>query len=256
MAKLNKVCVNIDQSNSNNGGFTDDEKAQARTNIGAGTSNVKVKYSTYPAPVVTTDISEVQLKTNGKLSMDGNEVGMIVPTPTNNDKFKYLRVTSGLGLDYAQVIPEYDYTQAGKVLTVNHSNNNTYLDWNDCGISISNVNEIIYSVNIPATAVDTWTPNINLFTIPPKTTFIGSITSSCTLINGRTLLELSLHHDDESSYITRYSDSCGSSYCHYTIPFSYHNSLDTTSQIQMSIWGGTSQQAVDVAYSGILITNL
>lgn len=35
MAKMNKVCVNIDQSDANNGGFSDNEKAQARKNIGA-----------------------------------------------------------------------------------------------------------------------------------------------------------------------------------------------------------------------------
>lgn len=254
MAKLNKVCVNIDQSNSNNGGFTDAEKAQARTNIGAGTSNVKVKYSTYPAPVVTTDISEVQLKTNGKLSMDGNEVGMIVPTPTNNDKFKYLRVTSGLGLDYAQVIPDYTYNQAGKVLTVNHSNNNTYLDWNDVGTNISNVVFNTISINIPASEVGTPTSLINLFTIPAKTAFIGSLTGMCS-ISG-TLLEIYLHHDDAWGILSSYKTNGGSSNVYYTIPFSYYNNLDTTTQIQMSIASGTSQQTRELSYNGILLSKL
>ena len=45
MAKMNKVCVNIDQSDGNNGGFTDAEKAQARNNIGAGTSSVSISSS-------------------------------------------------------------------------------------------------------------------------------------------------------------------------------------------------------------------
>ena len=43
MSKLNKVCVNIDQTDPNNGGFTDSEKAQARANIGAtGASDLPV----------------------------------------------------------------------------------------------------------------------------------------------------------------------------------------------------------------------
>lgn len=42
MAKMNKVCVNIDQSDANNGGFSDNEKAQARKNIGAGTSSLSI----------------------------------------------------------------------------------------------------------------------------------------------------------------------------------------------------------------------
>lgn len=45
MAKMNKVCVNIDQSDENNGGFTDAEKAQARNNIGAGTSSLSISSS-------------------------------------------------------------------------------------------------------------------------------------------------------------------------------------------------------------------
>ena len=47
MAKMNKVCVNIDQSNANNGGFSDAEKLQARKNIGAGVgAGVKLVYLT------------------------------------------------------------------------------------------------------------------------------------------------------------------------------------------------------------------
>lgn len=33
--KLNKLCSNLDQSNSNAGGFTDEEKGTMRNNIGA-----------------------------------------------------------------------------------------------------------------------------------------------------------------------------------------------------------------------------
>lgn len=33
--KLNKVLVNVDQSDKDNGGFSDEEKAVARANIGA-----------------------------------------------------------------------------------------------------------------------------------------------------------------------------------------------------------------------------
>ena len=40
MSKMNKVCANIDQSNANNGGFSDNEKAQARKNIGASSLSI------------------------------------------------------------------------------------------------------------------------------------------------------------------------------------------------------------------------
>lgn len=39
MAKMNKLCSNIDQSNPANGGFTDEEKARMRNNIGVTNYN-------------------------------------------------------------------------------------------------------------------------------------------------------------------------------------------------------------------------
>ena len=38
--KLNKLCSNLDQSNSNSGGFTDEEKGTMRNNIGAADASV------------------------------------------------------------------------------------------------------------------------------------------------------------------------------------------------------------------------
>lgn len=52
MASNNKVCVNIDQTDPEHGGFTDAEKQQARNNIGAcGNDNIAPEYNpkaTYP----------------------------------------------------------------------------------------------------------------------------------------------------------------------------------------------------------------
>jgi len=39
MSKMNKLCSNVDQSNPNNGGFTDEEKARMRKNIGVTNYN-------------------------------------------------------------------------------------------------------------------------------------------------------------------------------------------------------------------------
>ena len=43
MAKQNKVCVNLDQSNEQNGGFSDAEKLQARNNIGASDGKIPLE---------------------------------------------------------------------------------------------------------------------------------------------------------------------------------------------------------------------
>lgn len=50
--KMNKLCSNLDQSNSNSGGFTDEEKATMRNNIGAGTANVHIILTDYSSPTM------------------------------------------------------------------------------------------------------------------------------------------------------------------------------------------------------------
>ena len=92
MAKLNKVCVNIDQTDPANGGFTNTEKAQARANIGAGTgnSNVVIKATSTTFPPVDTTANTLQLFDNGRLRFDSNDVGVVAPYPTQTDSGKIL----------------------------------------------------------------------------------------------------------------------------------------------------------------------
>ena len=48
MSKMNKLCSNVDQSNPNNGGFTTEEKARMRKNIGFFTRKTFVTSYNYP----------------------------------------------------------------------------------------------------------------------------------------------------------------------------------------------------------------
>ena len=64
--KLNKLCCNLDQSNSNSGGFTDEEKGTMRNNIGAAAASSLNRLSnavedlTYKVNANTGEITEIK----------------------------------------------------------------------------------------------------------------------------------------------------------------------------------------------------
>lgn len=61
--KLNKLCSNLDQSNSNSGGFTEEEKGTMRNNIGAADASALNRVSN-----VVQDISYKVAANDGKIS--------------------------------------------------------------------------------------------------------------------------------------------------------------------------------------------
>lgn len=92
MAKMNKVCVNIDQSDSNNGGFTDVEKAQARANIGAGTgnSNSAIVHDSNTLPPVTTNVNQMTIFNDGRTKFDNLYSGVIPKEPGQSESGRVL----------------------------------------------------------------------------------------------------------------------------------------------------------------------
>lgn len=92
MAKMNKVCVNIDQSDSANGGFTDAEKAQARQNIGAGTgnSNSTIVHDSNTLPPVTTNVSQMTVFDDGRTRFDNLYRGVIPSEPSQSESGRVL----------------------------------------------------------------------------------------------------------------------------------------------------------------------
>lgn len=77
---MNKVTVNVDQTNPSNGGFTASEKLQARNNIAAS----QVKYINTIGGITETvgDLNIVNYE-SGKHFNDGNgNIGVMVPEPT------------------------------------------------------------------------------------------------------------------------------------------------------------------------------
>lgn len=103
MAKQNKVCVNLDQSNEQNGGFSDAEKLQARNNIGA--SDGKISWVFIP------EGGQPQVSKSG-LSVVSRPSGAYIQNDDASVKF-YL-------------VPVYEAGDAGKILGIN---NGGYLGW-------------------------------------------------------------------------------------------------------------------------------
>lgn len=129
MSKLNKVCVNIDQTDPNNGGFTDSEKAQARANIGAtGASDLPViKHLTMGGVSSTIDELEFRQKSVGSYQIYGNNaMGSTVPTPslnTEEGKVPVAYYRDGRGYFLLEKykddrLPDSDSSNVGQVLTV------------------------------------------------------------------------------------------------------------------------------------------
>lgn len=86
MSLMNKVCVNIDQSNSATGGFTDAEKAQARTNIGAGTGNGNSDIARIDVSGNEYDVDKLSIYqrsvSNAEFKDGSTTLGSTVPTPS------------------------------------------------------------------------------------------------------------------------------------------------------------------------------
>lgn len=132
MAKLNKVCVNIDQSNPDNNGFTDAEKAQARTNIGAlGSNDVLTAERTRWDSATPTDVEAIHFNQKSvdtaQIVADTTNMGSTVPLPSRDSEegkvpMAYYRDGRGYYL-LERIIPAHTaVADAGKFLTVDSSN--------------------------------------------------------------------------------------------------------------------------------------
>lgn len=127
MANINKVLYNVDQRNDT----TSSEKETARLNIGAGTSNSSVSYTTTTLPPTTSSVNEMKLFDDGRTKFDNLYNGVIPKEPEQTDIDKVLAAgwagSPGKGFtvwkdvhDFGlREVPGATESDAGKVLTVN-----------------------------------------------------------------------------------------------------------------------------------------
>lgn len=127
MAKINKVLYNIDQT----GDTSSAEKAQARANIGAGTSNSTIVHDSNTLPPVITNVNQMTIFNDGRTKFDTNYNGVIPSEPGQSDAGSVLVanyasspakgtcVWTNIHQVGIREVPGATATDAGKVLTVN-----------------------------------------------------------------------------------------------------------------------------------------
>lgn len=128
MAKLNKVCVNIDQSDESNGGFSGAEKAQARTNIGAGDGKIPwVTMGGQTPVVVRSGLSIVKYQAGYCLQNDDASVKLwLAPDFAAGDAGKILGIGSGGAIGWRNApreLPSSTQQDANKALIVDANGN-------------------------------------------------------------------------------------------------------------------------------------
>lgn len=128
MAKQNKVCVNLDQSNEQNGGFSDAEKLQARTNIGAGDGKIPWVTTGGQTPVVVrSGLSIVKYQAGYCLQNDDASVKLwLAPDFAAGDAGKILGIGSGGVIGWRNApreLPAYAAQDANKALIVDANGN-------------------------------------------------------------------------------------------------------------------------------------
>ncbi len=140
MSKMNKVAVNLAQD------FTDAEKAQARANIGAGTSNTTIVHDSNTLPPVITNVNQMTIFNDGRTKFDTKYNGVIPSEPGQSD------IGSVLVANYAgspakgtaqwknvHNIGIYEVPIGGSDGQVLTWNNNTYA-WDDSVLKITTYN--------------------------------------------------------------------------------------------------------------------
>ena len=122
MAKQNKVCVNLDQSDEQNGGFSDAEKLQARTNIGAGDGKVNFVTMGGQQPVVERSTPYVITSGSGSTYLRNEEATkkfFFVPDFDSSKYGKYAKINAQGKIvwdDAPTGLPAATQQDAGKAL--------------------------------------------------------------------------------------------------------------------------------------------
>lgn len=185
MAKMNKVCVNLDQSNASAGGFTDAEKAQARQNIGAG--NVSADRTGIDGLTYEVDTVHFKQKSaqTAQIMANNTDLGSTVPLPSlNSDEGKvpvaYYRDGRGYFLleKYKdERLPDSSSSDVGKVLTVNSSGNAIW-QTPTAGASSVGVYEFTVTKVLNGTGTQLWSGD-GLTDADVNETFVNCTAATC-----------------------------------------------------------------------------
>lgn len=108
MSKMNKLCSNIDQSNPASGGFTDEEKARMRNNIGV-TNFTRTITNVNEVDQVSTDEQIAQLHLRSFEFMKNHEYHLFISIPSGIELQSYSKdkviITLFIGANNYQTAP-------------------------------------------------------------------------------------------------------------------------------------------------------
>ena len=267
MAKMNKVCVNLDQSNSNNGGFTDAEKAQARTNIGAlGQSDVVIA-NRYPVSSPSTPLSVEEIKFNQKgvdtaqIMADNTNLGSTVPLPslaTDEGKVPVAYYRDGRGYYLLEKykdsrLPDSDSTDVGKALVVDSHGTPTWDSVGGTGVTMSSF-RTTKSINIPSGNLSMLSDLYKVYELPAKTAVNMTLYISDLERNNLDMMGIAIwcgYDVIASSSFTR------GTYTHisHALPICYYNDTNSPIDISIGLNGSFGQQSINIEMMGFTITS-
>ena len=258
---MNKVCVNLDQSNASAGGFTDAEKAQARQNIGAG--NVSADRTGIDAR--TYDVDSVHFKQKSvqtaQIMANSTDLGSTVPLPSlNSDEGKvpvaYYRDGRGYFLleKYKDArFPDSSSSDVGKVLTVNSSGKAVWD--NDGGGSSINMSSFrdIKTIHIPAGNSSMVTDLYTIKELPAKTAINMTVIVRDMNRNGLDMMGISIKCGGaviDGNSFTRGTFTAIS----HALPICYYNDTNSSINIQIGFGGTFVEEDVMIEMMGFTIT--
>ena len=291
MAKMNKVCVNIDQSNANNGGFTDAEKAQARQNIGAGTGSSTIVHDSNTLPPVDTNVNQMTIFNDGRTRFDNLYSGVIPYEPNQSESGRVLvanyagspakgtakwkdvhniginEVPSG-GTD-GQVLtwnnntfawdnvpselPAHTSADAGKALILNAQGEPIWDNVGGGGSSITmGAFKSTKTINIPAGNSSMLTDTYKVFDLAAKTAVNMTLFVCDMDRNNLAMMGISIWCG--SNYIASNGFTRGSgTVISHAIPVCYYNSTNSPIEIKIGFNGTFAQEALDIEMMGFTI---
>lgn len=117
--KMNKVCVNIDQTNVDNGGFSDDEKLQARQNIGAADEQT-VNNHTTEIGQIKDDVAGIESALSNK--KDKQSANTFNGSSTKTVKTITQDVNGELNVEFENIdYPDYNISSSDESINVSTS---------------------------------------------------------------------------------------------------------------------------------------
>lgn len=261
MAKMNKVCVNLDQSNASAGGFTDAEKAQARQNIGAG--NVSADRTGING--LNYDVDSIHFKQKSvqtaQIMANSTDLGSTVPLPSlNSDEGKvpvaYYRDGRGYFLleKYKDSrLPDSSSSDVGKVLTVNSSGNAI---WDNAGGGGSSINmssfREIKTIHIPAGNSSMTTDLYTIKVLPAKTAINMTVIVRDMNRHGLDMMGISINcggwQIDGNSFTRGTSTSIS-----HALPICYYNDANSSINIQIGFNGTFAEEDLTIEMMGFTI---